>query len=119
GPLAALTPGTPGGLMLMLAEYGTMSLADVLAPAIELADGYPIDAETADSIERWKAKLEQWPYSRAVMLPHAGQSRAAAVAGEMFHQVDLAATLRKLVDAERTALAAGKPRRDAILAAQD
>ena len=45
GPLAAVTPGTPGGLMLMLQEYGTLSLAEVLQPAIELADGYPIDAE--------------------------------------------------------------------------
>jgi gamma-glutamyltranspeptidase / glutathione hydrolase len=42
---AAVTPGTPGGLMVMLAEYGTMSLAQVLAPSIEMADGYPIDAE--------------------------------------------------------------------------
>src|SRR5678816_2513643 len=40
GPLAALTPGTPGGLMVMLAEFGTMSLAEVLAPAIKMADGY-------------------------------------------------------------------------------
>src|SRR3984893_7017482 len=38
GPLAAVTPGTPGGLMTMLAEYGTLSLAEVLAPAIEMAD---------------------------------------------------------------------------------
>ena len=44
GPLAAVTPGTPGGLMTMLAEYGTLSLADVLAPAIQMADGYPIEA---------------------------------------------------------------------------
>jgi gamma-glutamyltranspeptidase / glutathione hydrolase len=43
GPLAAVTPGTPGGLMTMLAEYGTMSLAQVLAPAIEMADGYPME----------------------------------------------------------------------------
>jgi gamma-glutamyltranspeptidase/glutathione hydrolase len=64
GPLAAVTPGTPGGLLLMLAEFGTLSLADVLAPAIELADGYPIEAETANSIELNKDKLEQWPYSR-------------------------------------------------------
>ncbi|HUQ20215.1 MAG TPA: gamma-glutamyltransferase, partial [Gemmatimonadaceae bacterium] len=42
GPLAAVTPGTPGGLMTMLAEYGKLSLAEVLAPAIEMADGYPI-----------------------------------------------------------------------------
>src|SRR5215475_1248494 len=37
GPLAAVTPGTPGGIMVMLAEYGKLSLADVLAPAIEMA----------------------------------------------------------------------------------
>src|SRR5262249_53481666 len=40
GPLAAVTPGTPGGLLTMLAEYGTLSLAEVLAPAIRMADGY-------------------------------------------------------------------------------
>jgi len=38
GPLAAVTPGTPGGMMVMLAEYGTMSLAQVLAPAIQMAE---------------------------------------------------------------------------------
>ena len=47
GPLAAVTPGTPGGLLVMLAEYGTMSLADVLAPAIQMADGFPIEAQLA------------------------------------------------------------------------
>jgi gamma-glutamyltranspeptidase/glutathione hydrolase len=119
GPLAAVTPGTPGGIMLMLADYGTLSLGDVLAPAIELADGYPIDAETANSIERWKDKLKEWTYSKTVMLPHAGQPREAPVAGEIFRQADLAATLRKLVDAEREALAAGKSRKDAIQAAYD
>src|SRR6266581_4392238 len=40
GPLAAVTPGTPGGLLTMLAEYGKLSLKDILAPAIEMADGY-------------------------------------------------------------------------------
>ena len=48
----------------MLAEYGTLSLADVLAPAIQMADGYPIEGETANSIERNKARLKQWKYSR-------------------------------------------------------
>ena len=51
GPLAAVTPGTPGGLMVMLAEFGTMSLAEVLAPAIEMADGYPMEQARAESIE--------------------------------------------------------------------
>src|SRR5687768_15858769 len=54
GPLAAVTPGTPGGLCTMLAEYGTMSLKDVLSPAMQLAEGYPIEAQTANGIERGK-----------------------------------------------------------------
>jgi gamma-glutamyltranspeptidase / glutathione hydrolase len=119
GPLAAITPGTPGGLMTMLAEYGTMSLAQVLGPAIQLADGYPIEAGTANSIERNKDRLKQWRYSREVMLPHLGQAREAPQAGELFVQRDLATTLRKLVAAEREALRAGKSRREAIYAAYD
>ena len=120
GPLAAVTPGTPGGLILMLADYGTMSLADVLAPAIQMADGYPIEAQTANSIERNRKRIEEWKYSRGVFLPHlGGEGRAAPNPGEVFKQPDLAATLRKLVDAEKEALAAGKPRKDAIMAAMD
>jgi gamma-glutamyltranspeptidase/glutathione hydrolase len=119
GPLAAVPPGTPGGLMTMLAEYGTMSLAQVLAPAISMADGYAIEAQAANAIEHDKAELKKWKYSPAVMLPHAGQSREAPEPGEIFRQPDLAATLRKLVDAEHQALAAGKSRREAIYAAYD
>jgi gamma-glutamyltranspeptidase/glutathione hydrolase len=119
GPLAAVTPGTPGGILTMLAEYGKLSLADVLEPAINLADGYPIEKQAADAIEREKEKLKQWKYSKQVMLPHAGQKREAPEAGEIFKQSDLAATLRKLVDAEKQALAAGKNRKEAIYAAYD
>ena len=119
GPLAAVTPGTPGGIILMLQEYGTLSLAEVLAPAIELADGYPIDGETADLIERWREKLKEWPYSKQVMLPHLGSAREAPRAGEIFRQPDLAATLRKMVEAEKQALAAGKSRKEALQAAYD
>jgi gamma-glutamyltranspeptidase/glutathione hydrolase len=119
GPLAAVTPGTPGGLLTMLAEYGKLKLADVLEPAIRMADGYPIDAETANSIERQKSWLKQWRYARAVMLPHAGEAREAPAGGEIFRQADLAATLRKLVEAEAQALRAGKGRKAAIYAAYD
>ena len=119
GPLAAVTPGTPGGLMTILAEYGTMSLAEVLGPAIQMADGYPIEAQTANSIELQKARLKQWKYSREVMLPHPGEAREAPEAGEIFAQKDLAVTLRKLVEAEQRALAAGKSRKEAIYAAYD
>src|SRR5688572_25491300 len=99
GPLAAVTPGTPGGLMVMLAEYGKLSLAEVLAPAIQMADGYPIEAQTANSIHNNRSRLREWPYSREVMLPHAGQAREAPSAGEVFRQPDLARTLRQLVEA--------------------
>ena len=119
GPLAAVTPGTPGGLMVMMAEYGRLSLADVLAPAIDMARGYPIEAQAANSIEGQKERLAEWPYSKAVFLPHYGQDRAAPAAGELFVQDDLAATLEKLVEAEAEALAAGASRKDAIMAAYD
>lgn len=74
GPLAAVTPGTPGGLCYMLAHYGTKSLAEVLAPALEMAAGYPIDAQTATSIERGKDRIKEWPYSKKVFLVHEGKS---------------------------------------------
>ena len=119
GPLAAITPGTPGGLLVMLKEFGTLSLAQVLAPAITMADGYAIEAQAANAIERQKAEIKKWKYSPGVFLPHAGQTREAPEAGEIFKQADLAITLRKLVDAEKQALAAGKSRADAIQAAYD
>lgn len=119
GPLAAVTPGTPGGLLTMLAEYGTLSLAEVLAPALTLAEGYPIEAQTANSIEREKERIRAWPYSREVFLTHPGEAREAPHAGEIFRQPELLATLQKLVEAERSALTAGKSRKEAIYAAYD
>ncbi len=119
GPLAAVTPGTPGGLMVMLAEYGTMSLKDVLEPSIQMADGYPIEASAANTIERQKAEIKKWPPSARVFLTHPGEKREAPEPGEIFKQPDLAATLRKLVEAEQQALKAGKNRKEAIYAAYD
>lgn len=119
GPLAALTPGTPGGLCHMLAEYGTKSLAEVLAPAMEMAKGYPIDAQTANSIERGKDRIKQWPYSKKVFLVHEGEEREAPEAGEIFVQTDLLNTLTKMVETENAALKAGKGRKAAIMAAND
>ena len=119
GPLAAVTPGTPGGLCTMLAEYGTMSLKDVLTPAMQMADGYPMEAQTATSIERNKNRIKGWPYSKTVFLPHAGQQWEAPEAGEIFKQTDLLQTLQKMVDAEQEALKKGKNRKEAIYAAYD
>src|SRR5436190_3289624 len=117
GPLAAVTPGNPGGLMVMLAEFGTLSLKEVLAPAMQMADGYAVEQELVNKIERDKAKLVQWPYSKKIFFPRGENEMPRA--GEVWRQTDLLATLQKLVDAEADALKAGKSRREAILAAND
>ena len=119
GPLAAVTPGTPGGLMLMLAEYGTMSLEEVLRPAIQMAEGYPMEAGTSEWIESSKRSLKAWPYSKEIFLPHLGESYEAPKPGEIFSQPDLHTTLEKLVLAEKRALIRGKSRKEAIMAAND
>jgi len=119
GPLAATTPGTPGGLLVMLAEYGRLSLAEVLEPAMEMAEGYPMEAQTADSIERMKEQIRQWPASRELFLVHEGEDREAPHAGEIFRQPDLLVTLQKLVAAEQAALNTGKSRKAAIYAAYE
>jgi gamma-glutamyltranspeptidase/glutathione hydrolase len=119
GPLAAVTPGTPGGLCYMLAEYGTMSLKEVLAPAMEMAKGYAIEAQTANSFEAQKRRLKEWPYSKALFLTHPGEKREAPEAGEVFSQKDLLETLTKMVEAEQDALKHKKTRKEAIYAAYD
>ncbi|HMQ00274.1 MAG TPA: gamma-glutamyltransferase, partial [Cyclobacteriaceae bacterium] len=91
----------------------------VLAPAMQLADGYPIEEQTANSIERGKNRIKEWPYSKAVFLPHLGEEREAPHAGEIFKQHDLLETLKKMVDAEQQALKKKKSRKEALYAAYD
>ncbi len=119
GALAATTPGTPGGICYMLAEYGTMSLKEVLTPAMQLAAGYPIEAQTANSIERNKERIKEWPYSSHVFLTHSGSTREAPEAGEIFVQKELLETLEKMIAAEQDALLKKKSRKEAIYAAYD
>ena len=114
GPLSAVTPGTPGGIMVMLAEYGTMSLEKVLEPALEMARGYPIEAQAANSIERNKDEIKKWKYSKSLFLTNQGSDREAPVEGEVFIQKDLYNTLNKLIETERLALENGKNRKEAI-----
>src|SRR5436305_5514674 len=120
GVLAAVTPGTPGGIMTMVAEYGKLSLKDVLGPAIEMADGYAIEGQSAGTIDRNKDKLKNCPYSKKVFFVHPDDAKhPGPYSGEIFRQPDLAATLRKLVDTEQQALKKGKSRKEAIYAAYD
>jgi gamma-glutamyltranspeptidase/glutathione hydrolase len=119
GPLAAVTPGTPGGLLTMLAEFGSMSLKQVLEPAMQMAEGYPIEEALCRSIERGKERIKKWPYSKKILLPHLGEEYEAPHAGEIFRQGDLLDTLKKMVEAEQKALEEGKSRKEAIYAAYD
>jgi gamma-glutamyltranspeptidase/glutathione hydrolase len=123
GPLAAVTPGTPGGILVMLARFGTMSLEEVLGPSLELAAGFPVDPNQAAMIENYKQALRNWPSSARVLLPNSepGNPRAwsAPRPGEVLVQSDLVETLQKLVDAERAALKRGASREEAIMAAYE
>ncbi|MFV1989004.1 MAG: gamma-glutamyltransferase, partial [Gemmatimonadota bacterium] len=118
GPLAAVTPGTPGGLMRMLGEWGTLSLAEVLAPAIEMAEGYPIEADAVRRIRGTLDEIRQWPSSVDVYFTNPGDpDDPGPREGEIFRQPDLKRTLERLVAVEAEALAAGKSRKEAIHAA--
>ena len=114
GPLSAVTPGTPAGIMVMLAEYGTMSLEEILQPSIEMAKGYPIEAQAANSIERNKEEIKKWKYSKNIFLTKPGNEREAPNEGEIFIQKDLRNTLLKLIETEKSALNKGKNRKEAI-----
>lgn len=116
GMKAGIVPGNLGGYLSLLDRLGTMSLADVLAPAIEYAEkGYPIDVMLAQSIDRGKNNLGRYPTTAKIFLPN-GQPLKA---GELFKNPDYATTLRKLVDAEKQALAKKATRSAAIKAAFD
>ncbi len=114
GMKAGIVPGNLGGYLMILDKLGTMSLAEVLAPAIEYAEkGYPIDQMLAQSIDRGKNNLGKYPTTAKIFLPN-GQPLKA---GELLKNPDYAATLRKLVDAEKQALAKKATRSQAIIAA--
>ena len=119
GPLAAVTPGTVGGLCYMLAHYGTMSLQQVLAPSLELAAGFPVDIPFASAVARNKEKLKEWSYSHNLFITRPGEAQETPMAGEIFLQQELLETLQKLVEAEQQALQTGKSREEAIRAACD
>src|SRR3954470_9741080 len=116
GMTAGIVPGNLGGYVTALARFGTMSLADVFASGIDYAEhGYPIDASLAAAIARAKKNLEVFPTTAKVFLPNG----RAPEAGELFRNPDLAATFRKLVDAEQSALKQKKTRAQALDAAFD
>ena len=91
---ASGVPGTVAGLALALDKYGTMSLAEALAPAIKLADeGFIIPPRFAEGLEQSQQRLKQWDSTRKVFYKPDGSLYRA---GERFRQPDLAATLERI-----------------------
>jgi gamma-glutamyltranspeptidase/glutathione hydrolase len=116
GIKAGIVPGNLGGYLVQLERYGTMSVAEVFAPAIEYAEkGYPIDAMLAQSIARGRNNLAKYPTTAKIYLPNGEPLKA----GGLLRNPDYAATLGKLVEAEAQAKAKGATRAAAIQAAYD
>jgi len=94
--LAAGVPGTVAGLAMALEQYGTMSLAEALAPAIDLAEnGFPLPQRFVDGIRDSRMNFEPWEASRAKFFKEDGSSYQV---GDIFRQPDLAATLKRIAD---------------------
>ncbi len=92
--LAAGVPGTVAGLALAQARYGTLSLKQVLTPAIALAKGgFPVSAELAASLSAATTQLQRWPETARTFFKPDG---SAYLAGDRLVQTDLAGTLEQI-----------------------
>lgn len=93
---ASGVPGTVAGLALALEEYGTISLAEALAPAIALArEGFEVPHRFTEGLEQARDRLEHWPATRATFYNGNGQ---VPQPGDIFRQPELAATLQRIAD---------------------
>ena len=109
-----VVPGAPHAALTVLERWGTMTFAQVAARAVEYArDGFPLRPRTAATIERQRKFIEQWPTNRKTWLKPDGSLYQA---GETIKLPDLATTLTKMIEAERSARRRGRaagPRRRA------
>ncbi len=115
GPLAALVPGMVDAALVTLREFGTMSFSQTVEPAIELADGFPLDEFRVNSIIDSERFLKDWPASAKTFLPGGRMPRL----GDIFHQPELARTLRSMAEVEKKARADGAGREKALDAVRD
>ena len=93
GPLSIAVPGAVGGAAYAVKTYGTKPLADVLAPAIEIADGgFPISEALADGIKSARAKIEKFPSTTKIYF----KDGKPLVMGDIVRNPDLARTLRAI-----------------------
>ena len=115
GLMPALVPGMVDAGLLALREFGTKSFGEIIAPAIDLADGFAIDQMRAQSIAGSRPFFDAWPTSKAHFMPNGQMPQV----GDIFRQPDTARTLRAMVEAEKKALASGAKREAAIDAVRD
>jgi gamma-glutamyltranspeptidase/glutathione hydrolase len=95
GVLAACVPGAFGGWLLLLEEFGTWRLEDVLAFAIDYAEnGFPVAGGVRLAIQRQADLIATWPASRALYLP-------PPETGSQLRNPVLAGTYRRIVEAAR------------------
>jgi gamma-glutamyltranspeptidase/glutathione hydrolase len=100
GILATTTPGMFDGAMLALEKYGTMSFAQVVQPALELAEGFPTTEVFADTLARDEKLMSTWPSSVDYFFTVNGRVPAR---GQIFKQPDLVKTLRAMIAEEEKA----------------
>src|SRR5262249_19678453 len=113
GLLSASLPGVIDAWYVLLDRWGTMTFAQVLEQAIDVAEnGFPIGDALAAAIAGSK-KIRKYPTSKKLYFPEGRAPRP----GEISRNVDAARTLRKLVEAEQAA--AGQGRHEALRAARD
>jgi len=116
GVQAGIVPGLIGAWIALLDRYGTMSLAEVLEPAIGYAEnGHPIEETIVRGIEARVDLFSRYPNTARTFLPN---GRVPEV-GELFRMPDYARTLRRVVQAEQTALRRGNSRSEALQTAFD
>lgn len=105
GLLRTVVPATPDACITALAEFGTMTFADVARSAIGFArDGYVMYPFQANLLETFADTLAQWPSSAAIYLPDGAPPKV----GDVFRQSDLAATLQYMADCEAAAAGGGR-----------
>jgi gamma-glutamyltranspeptidase/glutathione hydrolase len=116
GPLSATVPAVLDACVTALDKYGTKTLAEVMEPAIQLADGFPLDELRVQYIRTRSSIFSQWPDAKRVFLPNGEVPKP----GDLFVQSDLARTLREIVRAERLASRGTRNNRHAgLMAARD
>jgi len=115
GPLSATVPAVLDACVTALDQFGTKTLAEVMEPAIQLADGFPIDELRVQYIRTRAVIFAQWPDAKRVFLPNGEIPKV----GDLFVQADLARTLREIVRTERLGSKGTRNRHAGLMAARE